>query len=198
MELLIKAGYEDDPRIEKGFGWLLSMRQSGGGWVIPFRTTGKKDSGTILQAMSKREPIEPDRSKPFSHCITGVVLRAFAAHEKYRKTREARVAGELLKSRFFKPDRYPDRRAASFWTKFSYPFWYPDLLSSLDSLSLLGFTLENHHVREALEWFKNRQQENGLWKVKLLRTRDKELVFWVSLAICRVLKRFYRIPSDLS
>jgi len=129
MELLIKAGYGEDSRIESGFSWLLSIRQSDGGWTIPFRTIGAKDSATLLQAMKNLEPIKPDKSKPFSHCITGVVLRAFAAHQKYRKTKEAKVAGELLKSRFFQPDRYPDRRAASFWTKITYPFWFTDILS---------------------------------------------------------------------
>ena len=43
------------------------------------------------------DPIQPDRSKAFSHLITGIVLRAFAAHRRYRATREA---GELLKSLF--------------------------------------------------------------------------------------------------
>ncbi len=38
MELLIKAGYEDDPRIDKGFRWLLSVKQDDGGWAIPIRT----------------------------------------------------------------------------------------------------------------------------------------------------------------
>ena len=32
LSLLVKAGYEDDPRIEKGFQWLLSMRQKDMGW----------------------------------------------------------------------------------------------------------------------------------------------------------------------
>ena len=32
LALLIKAGYEDDPRVEKGFQWLLSMRQDDLGW----------------------------------------------------------------------------------------------------------------------------------------------------------------------
>jgi len=191
MELLIKAGYDKDSRIEEGFSWLLSIRQNDGGWAIPFRTTERKDSGTILRAMKNEEPSKPDKTKPFSHCITGVVLRTFAAHGKYCKAKEAKMAGELLKSRFFRPDKYPDRKAASFWTRFSYPFWFTDLLSSLDSLSLLGFTHEDSHVKEALEWLRDRQQENGLWKVMLLRTKDKELIFWVSLAICRVFKRFY-------
>ena len=41
MELLIKAGYDNDPRILKGFDWLLSIRQDDGGWALPFRTMGK-------------------------------------------------------------------------------------------------------------------------------------------------------------
>jgi len=190
MELLIKAGYGEDPRIGRGFNWLLSTRQSDGGWAIPLRTVGR-GSGTLLQALRNPKTIKPDRSKPFSHCITGVVLRAFAANEEYRKTMEAKVAGKLLESRFFQPDKYPDRRAASFWTRFSFPFWFTDLLSSLDSLSLMEFAVDDPQINEALEWLITRQQENGVWNLSLLRTKDKELSSWVNLAICRVFKRFY-------
>lgn len=38
MELQIKAGYTDEPRIEKGFKGLLSVRQDDGGWANPLRT----------------------------------------------------------------------------------------------------------------------------------------------------------------
>ncbi len=37
-ELLVKAGYENDARIEKVFTWLLSIRQRDGGWAIPLRS----------------------------------------------------------------------------------------------------------------------------------------------------------------
>jgi hypothetical protein len=190
MELLIKAGYDNDEQIEKGFDWLLKMRQNDGGWAVPTRTLRGEDALTLMQAIKKREPIQPDKSKPFSHLVTGIVLRAFAAHPEHRNAIEAKRAGELLKSRFFQPDKYPDRKAPSFWTKFTYPFWFTDLLSSLDSLSLLGFTEEDPQVNGALKWFMNRQQENGLWKVSMLKSGgDKNLNLWVSLAICRVLKR---------
>jgi len=192
MELLIKVGYDKDSRIERGFSWLLSIRQNDGGWAIPFRTIGGKDSGTLLQAMKNPEPIQPDKSKPFSHCITGVVLRTFATHQKYRRTKEAKVAGELLKSRFFQPDKYPDRRAASFWTRFTFPFWYTDILSALDSLSLMGFTRDDLQIENALEWLGKRQQENGLWKLTLKSKSIEDLPLWVSLAVCRVFKRFYK------
>lgn len=195
MELLIKAGIYGDPRIEKGFRWLLKMRQNDGGWAIPMRTLSDKDSLTLTQALKRKTPVEPDRSKPFSHLATGVVLRAFAAHPKYRGVSAAKHAGELLKSRFFQPDKYPDRKAPIFWTGFAYPFWFTDLLSSLDSLSLLGFTRHDPNIDKALEWFVDRQQEDGLWTLKLLKTSRKNLNLWIDLAICRVFKRFYENTS---
>jgi hypothetical protein len=187
MELLIKAGYGADSRIENGFQWLLSIRQNDGGWAIPLRTAAIKFNTGILKAVT----LKPNTSKPFSHLVTGVVLRAFAAHEKYRTTEVVKTAGELLASRFFNKDAYPDRQSADFWLKFSYPFWFTDLLSALDSLSLMGFTVDNPQILKALEWFITWQQENGTWKLMLLRNKEKDLSLWISLAICRVFKRFY-------
>jgi len=82
MELLIKAGYSTDVRTEKGFQWLLSIRQQDGGWAIPLQTVGKKFDLETMQS----ELIQPDKTKPFSHLVTGIVLRAFTAHPEYRKS----------------------------------------------------------------------------------------------------------------
>jgi hypothetical protein len=187
MELLMKLGYENDPRIEKGFQWLLSIRQRDGGWAIPIRTRNLKLNVVALQT----ETVQPDLSRPFSHLVTGVVLRAFAASKTYRKTSSAKAAGMLLASRFFKRDSYPDRGTPEFWTKFTYPFWFTDLLSSLDSLSFLGFTLDDAEVKTAVEWFLRKQQKNGLWNLCLLKgAKEKDMNLWICLAICRVIKRF--------
>jgi Squalene-hopene cyclase C-terminal domain/Prenyltransferase and squalene oxidase repeat len=187
MELLIKAGFSDDPRIAKGFRWLLSMRQLDGGWAFPLRTAGKKLSAETFRAST----IYPDKAQPFSHLVTGVVLRAFAAHPEYRRAAEARLAGRLLESRFFERDCYPDRSSPSFWTSFSYPFWFTDLLSALDSLSRLGFEEEDPQVRKGLEWFASRQKKDGGWRLPLrLIEGEKERDLWITLAISRVFKRF--------
>jgi hypothetical protein len=86
MELLIKAGYDADPRIEKGFQCLLAIRQDDGGWTIPFRTVGSKSGGrTGWTKILNAHTISPDLSKPSSHMVTGMVLRAFAAHGKYKR-----------------------------------------------------------------------------------------------------------------
>ena len=188
MELLIKAGYEDDSRIEKGFRWLLSMRQEDGGWAVPSRTATRSVAWTRTMRLV---PFQPDRSRPFSHLITGVVLRAFAAHKRRRESNEAKVAGELLAGRFFESDRYPDRRAPEFWKKVSFPFWFTDIVSALDSLSLLGLSPRRPDVRRALDWLKVHQERDGSFSLKLLRTAGEDLDRWVCLAVCRVVRRFY-------
>jgi prenyltransferase beta subunit len=185
MELLIKAGYDGDPRTEKGFDWLLSIRQNDGGWAIPLRTVNARFSHVMSV-----NTIKPDVSKPFSHLVTGIVLRAFAASEKYSKSREATQAGNLLASRFFKKDVYPDRNTPEYWERVSFPFWFTDIVSALDSLSLMGFTRDNSHIDNALNWLKSRQKDNGLFELKIVRGKDKNSRFWICLAICRVFERF--------
>jgi squalene-hopene cyclase-like protein len=186
MELLVKAGYSDDPRITSGFRWLISARQDDGGWAFPLRTRGKR----LGPATFGGPTIEPDRTKPFSHLVTGIVLRAFAAHPAYRKSEEARVAGRLLASRFFQRDPYPDRGSPSFWTSFSFPFWFTDLLSALDSVSLLGLGREHPQVRRGLDWLAARQRKDGSWKLALrIMVREEERDLWMTLAISRVFRR---------
>lgn len=189
-ELLIKAGYGEDPRIHKVFSWLLSMRQDDGGWAVPMRTGVPKGTSTVKEAFWVDKPIQPDRSKPFSHWVTGIVLRAFAAYEEYRGAEEAIAAGELLKSRFFKPDPYPDRKAASFWEKIRYPFWWTDILSALDSLWWLGFSADDGDIRKGLDWLITNQEQSGLWKARYLSGSDKDIHLWTTLHVCRVLKGY--------
>ena len=189
-ELLIKAGYGEDARIQKVLSWLLIMRQDDGGWAVPMRTGVPEGTSTTKEAFWVEEPIPPDRSRPFSHWCTGIVLRAFAAHDEYRHRPEARAAGELLKSRFFTPDPYPDRKAASFWEKIRYPFWWADILSALDSLWWLGFRADDGDVQKGLEWLIANQGPNGLWKARYLSGSDKDIHHWTTLHVCRVMKRY--------
>ncbi len=192
LSLLINAGYADDPRVETAMEWLLGIRQDDGGWTVPILThTFDRETGYRLTS-SYMEPVEPDRTKPFSHNWTDMVLRAFAIHPVYRKSPEARKAGELLKSRFFQPDVYNSYKEARYWTRFA--FRWPNLLTSMGSLLLLGFSPDDPDIQIGLEWFLENQQEDGLWNVssegrpgsegKLLERAR------LTLRICRMLKGF--------
>jgi hypothetical protein len=198
MAVLIESGYSDDPRIDRGFRWLLSMRQDDGGWSIPL-ITHKLDRATQYRLTTEyTDPIEPDRSRPFSHNWTGMVLRAFAVHPRERHSEVAMVAASLLKSRFFEPDSYTSYQAASYWVRFEYPFWWNSLVSALDSLSLMGLPKDDVQIQKALAWLAEHQQQSGLWKVSYAKAQEQETAkvlemrLWVTLAICRIVKRLYR------
>jgi hypothetical protein len=195
---LIKAGYEDDVRVEKGFRWLISMRQDDGGWTVPILTHKFNREAVYRLTSEYAEPVEPDRSKPFSHNWTDMVLRAFAAHRKYRKCKEAKKAADLLKSRFFLPDVYTSYKASSYWVRFL--FWWPNLVTALDSLSLMGYSRDDSDIRKALNWLFENQLSDGLWNISYVegkkgickineKTRERQL--WLTLTISQILKRFY-------
>lgn len=189
MEVLIQAGFKGHPSIERAFGWLIDTRQDDGGWAIPARTSGKNLAADWTKWASS-PPVEADRSKPFSHMVTGMVLRAFAAHPRYRGTRVAKEAATLLKSRFFKPDKYSDRRGREYWTKFTYPFQFTNLLTSLDSLGRMGFGDNDSDIGSAIAWFRQAQKADGSFDLAMCRgLSDKRLPYWLGLAIVRALER---------
>lgn len=198
LGLLIKAGYGKDPRVTRGFEWLLTMRQDDGGWTIPILTGefGRDDVHRLTAEYT--EPFEPVRSRPFSHNWTGMVLRAFAAHPRRRRSKPARVAAELLKTRFFEPDRYGSYKSADYWVRFQYPFWWNHLVAALDSLSRICVEDDDPDIARGLAWLIAKQQPSGLWRCTYERkkkyspspkTRESEL--WITLAICRILQRYY-------
>lgn len=185
-ELLVKAGYNNDQRVIRSLEWLMSVRQNDGGWAIPFRTRQHN-----LAAIQETKTIQPDRTKPYSHLVTGMALRALVAHSHYRHHPDIIAAGKLLSHRFFKRDKYPDRQAVSFWTEFPYPFWYTDLLSSLDSLAKIGLSPDDPEIKRALSWFVEQQTNSGLWNLRTHMNKDKDLGYWLSLSVCRVFSSFY-------
>lgn len=191
LEILCLYGLDKDKRVQKGFRWIIRNKQNDGGWVIPYRTIDKKElkSRYNFEAQLKLKPVKPDKTQPFSHLVTGMVLRAFAASPTWRKSKEAWKAGELLLTRFFKADKYEDRRFSSFWEEITYPFWATDILSSLDSLAGIGFDVKNEKIRQGLRWLQRRQKKNGYWEAGISKSSLEDYL-WVTLSVLRVLKRF--------
>jgi len=193
LSLLMQAGFVNDPRVGRGMKWLLGMRQDDGAWTVPILTHHFDGKTMYRLTSSYAEPVEPDRAQPFSHNSTDMVLRAFAAHPVYRRSKEAWAAGNLLKSRLFQPDVYSSYRAARYWTRFVH--WWPNLLTTMESLSLLGFRADDPDIRKGLQWFFENQQDDRLWKCsydgrdRRGGSRDSVERAWISLRICRVLKR---------
>lgn len=204
MYLLIKAGYEDDPRIEKGFKWLLEMRQSDGGWVIGspgmigIKNLLRSEINNLTSNNDAKTMNAFDKSKPFSAAGTGMVIRAFAVHPAYTKSEYSIKAAELLKSKFFKKDNWTSYQHPDNWVRFQFPFWWTNIVSALDSISLIGLSKEDRDVKNALKWLIDYQESDGLWKVsysKIHKSPDNKRTFetrlWLTLTICKIFKRFY-------
>lgn len=197
VELLTRAGYGDDPRIDKAIRWLVDHRQGDGGWLYP--PLGVKMSWTdeVYISCHHAEPVPFNTAHISSHNATGMALRGLACHPSYAHTLEAKTAGDFLTSRFFQKDFYTSYEAADYWVRFIYPWWWNNLIMALDSLYRIGFTSDHPKVRKGLEWLIEHQSPDGLWENSYKKGAKKydtesaaEGKLWVSLAICRVLKNF--------
>ncbi len=186
LEILIKAGYEKDERIEKGMQWLLDKRQNDGGWIAPLLLYKMQDFRNICRL----PPIQPPRQMPFSHMVTGMVIRAFAAHPRYRGSQSAVEAGMLLKSRFFKKDAYTSHQDESYWLKFQFPFWWTNLVTALDSLMRLDFPDKDEDIMKGIGWLIENQDQDGFWKASYGKKDVVDPDLWVSYSVCRILKYF--------
>ena len=184
LAVLCRTGFDDDPRIERGFRYLLANRQADGGWAWRGVRT---DSA----------------ARPSSHLVTGMALRAFAASATRRTSREARRAAELLATRFLQPDRYPDRKAPAFWEQIGEPRFWTDVLDALDGVTAVGLGKENSGVRTAEAYVRGRQNADGLWypgapakpdaAVKGAGagslTKERDAARWLTVRVLIVLRR---------
>lgn len=191
LEMLCRYGLDKDRRVQKGFRWILTNRQKDGGWALFLQSPSRVAArlGTRSRSNPRGQPFKPRRTQPFSHHVTGLVLRAFAESATWRKSREARQAGEKLLSCFFCDEVFEDRTFPSDWEKICYPFWNTDILGSLDSLSKVGFGADNGIIQQGLEWLLKRQNSQGFWECGNKKATLEEHL-WVTLSVLRVLKRF--------
>jgi len=182
LAALCRAGFDTDARIERGFKFLLANRQADGGWAWRGVRT---DSA----------------ARPSSHLVTGMALRAFASSPSRRTSREARRAAELLATRFLQPDRYPDRKAPSYWELIGEPRFWTDVLDALDGVTAVGLGKENSGVRTAEAYVRGRQNADGLWypgsparpdaaaKAAGTPMKEREPARWLTVRVLIILRR---------
>lgn len=191
--LLTRAGYIGDPRLDLACEWLLAMRQDDGGWTIPILTHRFIRATVNALTSTRSESVEPDRTKPSSHNWTDMALRAFAALPGQRWRPEVLQAARLLKAQLFEPDAYSSYRHPRYWVRFAH--WWPNLLTALESLTALGFALDDPDVHRAVAWFLDHQEPDGSWCTDYgPRARSNPRVEarerpWLALRIARMIKQ---------
>ncbi|MGB7294955.1 MAG: prenyltransferase/squalene oxidase repeat-containing protein [Candidatus Aminicenantales bacterium] len=191
LEMLCRYGLDKDRRVQKGFRWILANRQKDGGWALYLQPSSRPVAQSSARSRSnpRGQPFKPRRTQPFSHHVTGIILRALAESPTWKNSKEARQAGEKLLSCFFCDEVFEDRTFPSDWEKICYPFWNIDILGCLDSLSKVGFGSDDETIQKGLEWLQRTQNSQGFWECGNKKATLEDHL-WVTMAVLRVLKRF--------
>ncbi len=185
---LIRLGYLNDPRLEKGIGWLTGNIQ-------------------LLDGEDKC-PVDPRFNKEAcwgKHtCFMGVIkpLKALAGIQEEQRTKDVReaisnIAEYFLIHHIYKRSRDFTKVSKPGWLKFGFPLMYQtDALEILDILTGLG--IYDARMGDAIEIVRSKQGGDGRWRAENTANNGKLLVpfpkedqdKWVTLRAMRVLRRW--------
>jgi hypothetical protein len=173
VRFLIRFGYANDPRTRAAVDWLLATQRDDGMWLC--RHAG--GHGCLRATLD--------------------VLRVAALHPEIAAqpaiARAAAVVYDLLMERRMGRYHVPD-----LWTTLEYPYFGYGVISALDALARLGYTLQEPKVAAAMEYLLSRQLPTGTWPLDQSPRRPPFDVGrlgqpnkWLTLDALRVVKLLY-------
>lgn len=187
---LIRLGFLDDPRVERGIEWIVKYQRFDDGEAYP----------------PKVWPYEKATSCFGKHsCHMGVVKALKALAEIPVEQRSTGVvdtlergADYILKHHIYKRSHDLSRVSKPGWLRLGFPLMYQtDVLEVLGILTSLG--RKDERLQEAVELVVSKQDEKGMWKLEsTFNGRFQTSIEqkgnsskWVTLNALRALKRFY-------
>lgn len=186
---LIRFGYLNDPRLQKGIDWLTKYTQLNDG----------------VEEHPQVPPYDRNEICWGKHtCHMGVVktLKALGAIPDGSRTQTVidtinRAAEFMLIHHIYQSSHTQGKTAKPGWMKFGFPLMYQtDVLEILDIL--LGLGIKDSRMDEALNLVISKQDGMGRWKIENTFASERMLVpcgqkgeesKWLTLRALRVLKR---------
>jgi hypothetical protein len=177
---LVMCGYDEDPRIERAFNWLIEKRNDDGTWPA-----GKVDDVYVRIAGYRRLP----HSQWGCRTNTTQALLCFSFHKRRRTSSEARQALDHLLGREtrerdnlgFNVARFigvePHRGALTYHAKFD-----PSLVLAI--CARVGANRNDARVDDLISWITDQQGDYGLWDYM----PHPEVSRWISFDILQSLK----------
>ena len=188
---LIRFGYLDDPRLQKGIEWITRYMRF---------NDGVEDTPQV-------SPYDRYETCWGKHtCFMGVVkaLKGLSAIPRERRTDVIndtihKAAEFLLIHYIYKRSHDLNRTSKPGWLKFSFPLMYQtDALEILDILTELG--IEDNRMNDAVKIILAKQDDMGRWRIENTYSSDRLLIptgkkgeqsKWITLRAMRVLKGRY-------
>ena len=186
---LIRFGYIDDPRLQKGIDWLTRYMRF---------NDGIEDDPQV----PPYDRLEMCWGRHTCHMGVVKALKALSAVPEEKRTPAVqdtihKAAEFMLTHHIYKRSHDLNRTAKPGWLRFGFPLMYQtDVLEILDILSGLG--VRDARMDDALELVVSRQDDTGRWRVGNTYASDRLLVpfgqkgdqsKWLTLRAMRILKR---------
>ena len=187
---LIKLGYFDDTRVQKGIDWICRhMRYNDG-----------------IEVNKQAAPYNRYETCWGRHtCHMGVVktLKALSAIPAAKRTPQInetieKAAEFILIHHIYKRSHNLNKISKPGWLKFGFPLMYQtDILEILDILTELG--IKDDRMNDALEIVISKQDNAGKYKLENSYASDKLLISmenkgfeskWITLRALRIIKRY--------
>lgn len=170
VRFLIQFGYADDPCTRSAINWLLATQRDDGMWRCDW-TSGHSCLRATLD-----------------------VLRAAALDPKIAAHPAISRAAVMICDLLMQPHmgRY---HVGDLWQILEYPYVGYGVISALDALARLGYTLEQSQIATAMEYLQSRRLPNGAWPLDQSAPRPPFDVGqpglpnkWLTLDALRVIK----------
>ncbi len=189
---LIRLGFEDDPRIQKGIGWLVRFMR--------FNDGVEQDP-----QVSPYNYYEMCWGRHTCHMGAVKALKALSAVPEEKRSPEVRDTIDravefLLIHNIYKRSHDLPKISRPGWLKFGFPLMYQtDALEILDILTGLG--VKDGRMDEALEMVLSKQDDKGKWRAENTTASSQLLVpfgqkgapdKWITLRAARVIKRGFQ------
>jgi hypothetical protein len=188
---LIKLGYLEDPRVERGINWITTYQRFDDKTKNPPK--GWPYDKTVGRCFEKHT------------CHMGVVkaLKALATIPPNKRSETVKDTIEtgaeyMLIHHIYKRSHNLNRVSKPSWLQFSFPLMYQtDVLEILSILTELGY--QDQRMQEAVDLLISKQDDHGRWKLERtfngrfqtnIEQKGKPSK-WITLNALRVLKNFY-------
>jgi hypothetical protein len=176
VRFLIQFGCAKDPRVRKAIDWLLPIQRDDGMWFC----RGAEGRGCLRATIDVLRVAALD---PQTAAQRGITQAATA------------VCDLLMEPRM---SRYHVGDAWGTWECLKYPYFGFSVISALDALTRLGYTLEEPKIAAAVEYLLSRQLPDGIWPLDDSWSRSpidfgqpSEPNKWLTLDALRVVKLLY-------
>lgn len=170
VRFLFQFGYADDPRTRAAADWLLATQRDDAMWLCGWAS----GHGCL------RATLDYLRAAILDPQLADHPATARAAAAVYRLLMEPRMG------------RY---HVGNLWTILEYPYFGYGILSALDALARLGYTLDQPKMAAAMEYLLSRQLPDGAWPLDRSAHRPPIAIGspgmpnkWLTLDALRVIK----------